>query len=206
MKRALLVVAALGIILPAPAGAAIVTRQDSAGRTMTFDVPRGMNVNTYASVLRRALHGDEIESVTFGFVDRATLAQLCGRGSFSCYRPGWRDEGEILLPLRSAEPASVLLHEYAHHLDASYGLTNSRRWGPAAERWWSARRIEERLRSGQVAFNYELGWQYSIAEILAEDYVQLHARPRYGIRWLRPPNRTVLTALRRDIQAAGRSR
>jgi len=63
MRRVFLVVAVLGIVLPpvlpAPAGAAIVTRQDSAGRTITFDVPRDMNVNRYASVLRRALHGDE---------------------------------------------------------------------------------------------------------------------------------------------------
>jgi hypothetical protein len=205
MKPALFVVAALGIFLPAPAGAALVMRQDSAGRTMTFDVPRGMNVDPYASVLRRALHGDEIESVTIGFVDRSTLLRFCGRGSFSCYRPGWRDEAEILLPVRVADPASTILHEYAHHLDASYGLTSSRRWGPTAERWWAARRIEARLDSGRVAFNYELGWQRSIAEILAEDYVQLHTHPRYGIRWLRPPSRSVLTALRRDIQAARRS-
>ncbi len=202
MRRFISLVVALGLVPAVPAGAAIVTRQDSAGRTMTFDVPRGMNVNGYASVLRRALHGDEIESVTIGFFDRATLTRFCGGGSFSCYRPGWRDEGEIMLPLRARDSASVLLHEYAHHLDATYGLTDSRRWGPAAGRWWEARRIEQRLQSGQVALNYELGWQRSVGEILAEDYIQLHTRPPYGIRWLRAPSRTVLTALRRDIQAA----
>jgi hypothetical protein len=58
------------------------------------------------------------------------------------------------------------------------------------------------LRSGQVTWDYELGWQRSIGEIFAEDYVQLHARPRYGITWLARPSGSVLTAIRRDIREA----
>ena len=38
--------------------------------------------------------------------------------------------------------------------------------------WMSRRRAD-----GQLTWDYELGWQRSIGEIFAEDYVQLHARP-----------------------------
>lgn len=185
-----------------PADGALVTREDLAGREITFDVPAGMNVNPYASVLRQALHGDEIETVAIRFVSRATLTRSCGGEGVSCYRGGRRD-GKIFLPARGdTSTRDSLLHEYAHHLDASYGLTSSRRWEPAARRWWAARRISRRLRNGQVTWDYDLGWARSIAEIFAEDYVQLHARPRYGIPWLDRPSRAVLTALRRDIREA----
>lgn len=201
MRRlALLVLVVAGTA--GPADGALVTREDQAGREITFDVPAGMNVNPYASVLRRALHGDEIESVTIRFVSRATLVRSCGDEGVSCYRGGWR-EGKIFLPARGGTSTRYsLLHEYAHHLDASYRLTSSRRWEPTARRWWAARRISRRLRSGQVTWGYELGWERSIGEILAEDYVQLHARPRYGIPWLDRPSRAVLIALRRDIREA----
>lgn len=185
-----------------PAHGALVTREDAAGRQITFDAPAGLDVNPYASVLRRALHGDEIESVTIRFVSSTTLSRACGSAGVSCYRDRWRD-AEIFLPTRGGTSTKYsLLHEYAHHLDDSSGLTSSRRWTPAAQRWWAARRIERRLSSGQVTWNYELGWQRSIAEIFAEDYVQLHTRPRYGITWLTRPTAAVLTAIRRDIREA----
>lgn len=203
MARVIVLVAFLGIGLPLPAEGAIVIRRDLSGRAITFDIPAGTNVNGYAATLRRSLHGDEIESVTVRFVGRATLTRFCGGGNVSCYRSRWRDEGEILLPLGGGSSTKhVLIHEYAHHLDARYGLTSSWRRRPAAARWWSARRIEQRLNLGEVTWDYELGWQRSIGEIFAEDYVQLHGRPQYGIRWLRPPNRDVLSALRRDIREA----
>lgn len=203
MARVVILIAVLGIALPLPAEGAIVIRRDLTGRAITFDVPAGTNVNAYAAALRSSLHGDEIGSVTIRFVGRATLARSCGSANVSCYRSRRRDEAEILLPLGGGSSTrNVLLHEYAHHLDASYGLTSSWRRSPAAMRWWRARRVEQRLRSGEVAWDYELGWQRSIGEIFAEDYVQLHGRPRYGIRWLRPPNSSVLAALRRDIREA----
>jgi hypothetical protein len=153
-------------------------------------------------VLRSSIHGDEIESVTVRLVSRSTITRFCGR-VVSCYRFQWRDGGEILLPPRAGpELPFMLLHEYAHHLDVTYGLTESWRRGPSATRWWAARRIEQRLQASEVSWDYELGWQRSIGEILAEDYVQVHARTRYGIRWLPAPNRFVRTALRRDIRTA----
>lgn len=135
-------------------------------------------------------------------VSRSTIRRFCGR-VVSCYRFQWRDGGEVLLPPAAGpELPFMLLHEYAHHLDQTYDLTESWHGGPSATRWWSARRIEQRLESGAVSWDYELGWQRSIGEILAEDYVQLHARTRYGIRWLRAPNGFVRTALRQDLRAA----
>lgn len=201
MRIVLLVIVVLAF--PAPMSAAIVTKEDVAGRTMTFDVPAGTNVNAYARVLRGALHGDEIEDVTIRLVSGNVLSRACGGRYVSCYRSGgWRDDAEVLLPRARDDIGQVLLHEYAHHLDDSYGLTSSWRRGPAARRWWAARRIEQRLATGQVSEDYELGWQRSIGEIFAEDYVQLHARARYGIEWLPSPNRTVLSAMRLDIRRA----
>ena len=195
--------AVVAAVFAAPAGAAVVTREDSAGRTITFDVRiEGADVNTRASVLRRALHGDEIETLVVRLVGRGELLRSCGRRSVSCYRGGWR-RGVVILPaLPGPAGAAVLLHEYAHHLDSAYNLTSSWRWEPEARRWWAARRIEERLRRGEVTWDYEFGWQRSIGEILAEDYVQLHARPKYGIQWLPAPNRAVVSALRTDIREA----
>ena len=196
-------VVAAACALPAPAAAAIVTRQDGAGRTITFDVPAGTNVNGYAGVLRTALHGGEIEHVTIRIVSSTALARSCGGRFVSCYRSGgWHHDAEILLP-RNRYDGRVLVHEYAHHLDDSYGLTSSRMWRePAARRWWAARRISSRLAAGQVSDDYDRGWQRAIGEIFAEDFVQLHGRARYGIEWLPAPNGTVRSAIRRDVRAA----
>jgi hypothetical protein len=201
MKRLILLIA-LAAALPSPAAAAIVTRQDTAGRTMVFDLPAGTNVSPYASVLRGTLHSDEIESVTIRVVSRRTLARACGSRSSGCYLSGWRGGAAIFLSGDRRDLAAVLMHEYAHHLDATYGLTSSRRSEPAARRWWAARRIAQRIQTGQMSLDYDRGWQRAIAEIFAEDYVQLGATGRYGIGWLAPPSNGVRSALRTDLLGA----
>jgi hypothetical protein len=67
------------------------------------------------------------------------------------------------------------------------------------ERWWAARGIDSLLAQGKVSEGYELGWARSISEIFAEDYVQLHMRTPYEIRWLRPPGPRIKAALRSDL-------
>ena len=55
-------------------------------------------------------------------------------------------------------------------------------------------------RTGQGLEDYDLGWEHSISEIFAEDYVQLHMRSRYGIGWLRAPGPGIKAALRSDLR------
>ncbi len=63
----LALVAALA--LATAAGAEIVTRADTEGRTITFDVQApSVDVDWYAAVLRAAAHGDEISRVTIRIV------------------------------------------------------------------------------------------------------------------------------------------
>jgi hypothetical protein len=57
----LLVALVAALALATGAGAELVTRADSEGRTITFDVQApGVDVDWYAALLRAAAHGDEI--------------------------------------------------------------------------------------------------------------------------------------------------
>ena len=57
----LLVALVAALALATAAGAEIVTKADSEGRTITFDVRApGVDVDWYAAILRAAVHGDEI--------------------------------------------------------------------------------------------------------------------------------------------------
>ena len=128
---------------------------------------------------------------------------LCGRAADSCYNGG-RGGATVVVPAgRSAVVAHLLVHEYGHHLDASYGLTaaleNDSWWSDGARAWWSARHLAGLLAKAKVTWGYRLGWSRSIDEIFAEDYARLEVGDRYLIGWLGPPTRNVLRALRRDI-------
>ena len=182
-RLAAVIVAAAALLLGAEsANGATVTRLDRAGRPMTFDVrARGVNVNWYAERLRGSIHGDEISDVVVRIVPPRLVARLCGGGG-SCYSSR-RGEDLLTVPAgRSTEVAHYLLHEYAHHLELQRGRW--RDWEPWMERWWAARRIDALLAQGKVSEDYDLGWERSISEIFAEDYVQLHMRSQYGIGWL----------------------
>lgn len=196
--RAAVIVAAAALLLGAEsANGAVVTRLDRAGRPMTFDVrARGVNVNWYAARLRGSIHGDEISDVVVRIVPPRLVARLCGGGG-SCYSSR-RGEDLLTVPAgRSTEVAHYLLHEYAHHLELQRGRW--RDWEPWMEQWWAARRIDALLAQGKVSQDYDLGWERSISEIFAEDYVQLHMRSRYGIGWLRAPGPGIKAALRSDL-------
>lgn len=212
LRLPLLVATVASLAIAAPAQAALVTRVDNQRRPMTFDVrSRNGDVNWYAGLLRRAVHGDEISDLVVQIVPRGQITWYCGRGAGSCYEGGRRGVSITVPAGRSVGIASLLLHEYAHHLDSSYGLTrDSSRWGwgrepDQAERWWAARRIELLLTRGRVSPDYDLGWERSIPEILAEDYVRLHLPSRWQLRWLAAPSRPVRAALRADIREALRS-
>ena len=180
---------------PLPAVGAITTARDDQGRTITFDVrATSADVAGYAEVLRRSVHGDEIGTVTVRVVPRSRIRAHCRDARAAACYSGALGRGTITIPARPARAVqATLLHEYGHHVDATV----------RTPRWWSARRMGAKLRSGTVARDYSRGWSRSVGEVFAEDYVALHMRGVYSIRWLRQPSEAVLRALQRDI--TGRS-
>jgi hypothetical protein len=185
------------------AEASTIVRTDAKGRSITLDVrAAGVDVDWYADVMRRTLHGEEIESAVIRIVPERQIRFYCGLKATSCYVGDW-DGGTLTVQAgRGHGIAAVIRHEYAHHLDAAYDLTLTDSSQNRAEGWWRARKIEQRLRRGEVSHSTRRGWNRSIREIFAEDYVRLHMKAPYRIGWLAPPGRRVLNALRDDIRSA----
>ena len=104
---------------------------------------------------------------------------------------------------RSADVAHMLLHEYAHHIDMARSnfLSTDKPW---ARSWWAARGVNGLLARGRASFTYSRGWDRSVGEIFAEDYVQLNLRSHYYIPWLAPPGAAIRAALLRDVRSASR--
>jgi hypothetical protein len=204
-----LVLVALVAALAAPAASALgATRivRDDHGRAITFDVrARGVNLRDYAKFMRSSIHGAEISRVVIHIVPRGEVGEDCGSPEAGgCYGLVGGGQPRIIVPAgrRPAEIAPVLLHEYGHHVDAT--RANGDLQEPnGTPHWWSARHMGQRLRRGEVAFDYGRGWSRSIGEIFAEDYVQLHLRAPYRIGWLSRPDAAVLAALRRDLGSSG---
>jgi len=192
------------LALSSEASATVVVRYDNDSRAITFAVHAArVDVNWYARLLRNTLHGAEISDVVIRVVAPARVAALCGDAD-SCYKGG-RGGGTVIVPAgRNPLVAHLLIHEYAHHLDAAYDLTDALEenwwsWRTGARNWWNARGLDALVARNKVAWSYRLGWSRSIGEILAEDYARLEVGGPYLIRWLRAPTRAMLRALRRDI-------
>jgi hypothetical protein len=201
MRRLSLLLALLGALVVAPAASAeIVTSQDFAGRTITFDVrAEGVDVEWYAEQLRNAAHGDEIQRVRFLIVSASDLRQICGGGAAGCYSRG--REARVTVPAGTSELVlHTLVHEYGHHIDASRGVAASSREPNGSASWWDARQIAQLLAEGKVSHTYSLGWERAIGEIFAEDYAQLHFETPFKIGWLDPPGDAVREALRKDLE------
>ena len=194
---------ALAFFATPPATAATVVRYDGKGRPITLDVRApGVDVDWYAGVMRRTLHGEEIESAVIRIVPERQIRFYCGRKATSCYA-GDPEGGTLTVQAgRGHGISAVVRHEYAHHLDATYDLTLNDGSENRAAGWWQARRIQKRLRRGEVAHSTHRGWNRSVQENFAEDFMRLHMRAPYRIGWLEPPSGHVLDALRRDIRRA----
>ncbi|MBM3665625.1 MAG: hypothetical protein FJW92_07525, partial [Actinobacteria bacterium] len=180
---------------PLPALGATTTARDAQARAIAFDVrAKSADVAGYADLLGRSVHGDEIGTVTVRVVPRSRIRTHCRDArAVACYS-GSLGRGIITIPARPVrEVRATLLHEYGHHVEATV----------RTPRWWSARRMSAKLRTGKVAMDYSRGWSRSVGEVFAEDYVALHMRGVYSIRWLRQPSESILRALKRDI--TGRS-
>jgi hypothetical protein len=183
------------LALATAAGAEIVTRQDTQGRTITLDVQApNVDVDWYAALLRAAAHGDEITRVTIRIVPEADVPRLCGAAAAACYSPG-RTGGNIVVPAgKDLRVASTLLHEYGHHLDGFWTVSGVPELNGTPV-WWQLRGMASLVAQNTVAFDYSLGWSHSVAEIFAEDYAWIHVPYQYGITWLAPPGDTLRAAL-----------
>jgi hypothetical protein len=189
----LLRAAALALIAAAvtatPAISAERTFKDGKGNSVRISLETAdADGATIARTLIRAAHGKEINRVTIRAVSPGAITELCrSDAARACYRGASDGRGEIVAPASGQGAQHALLHEYGHHID------NNFRHRAASEpngtlRWWKARGLAALVRSGEVTGNYSKGWDRSIGEIFAEDYVQLNLRSDYGIDWLARPS------------------
>lgn len=184
----------------ATAGAALVVKKDNSGRTITFDVvAASADVDWYAAVLSGAAHGDEISGVTIRIVSPSRITSYCGAGAVGCYRRGSSNVITVGVGDTVAVAAS-LLHEYGHHLDASWS-GDSRGALDGTPAWRAARGISALLGAGTVALDYSLGWSRSVGEIFAEDYAYIHLGLGYSIPWLAPPDDALKAAVLTELGA-----
>lgn len=177
--------------------AAEMVSQDHQGRPIRFDVrAEGVDVEWYAALLRDAPHGDEIATLRIDVVSWGELRSVCGHDAGGCYSRNVM----LVPPDQDAQTAHALLHEYGHHLDRSRPVAGAPEPNGTPE-WFRARGVAELVRLRSVARDYSLDWDRSIAEIFAEDYARLAlgGNTTFRIRWLAPPDATVLMALQADL-------
>ncbi len=202
--RGFVTLAALAVALLAAvaARAEIVVKQDASGRAITFDVlAPAVDVDWYAGILSAAAHGDEISRVTVRIVAPADIAARCGADAAACYeRRG--GVSTITVPAgTSSSLASIVLHEYGHHLDAGWAVEGvSELNGTPA--WWAARGMAGLVQAGTATFDYSLGWSHSVGEVFAEDYAYIHSGGHYSIPWLAPPDEALRAAMLAELGAA----
>jgi len=196
----LLVALVAALAFATAAGAELVTREDTEGRTVTFDLQApSVDVDWYAALLRAAAHGDEISRVTIRIVPEADVGSLCGAAAAACYSPGGRNGGRIVVPAgKDLRVAATFLHEYGHHLDRAWRVSGVQELNGTPV-WWQLRGMAALVDQGAVAFDYSRGWSHSIGEIFAEDYAWIHVQYQYAIPWLSPPDDALRTALLTEL-------
>src|SRR6266480_490398 len=147
----------LTLALAAGANAAIVTSTDLQGRRITFDV-RATAVDTdwYAGILRAIAHGNEISNVTIQIVPDQAIEGLCGSAAAACYTHAGRPT--IFIPAGKNQFIEGTLLDESTAVPGVPELNGT----PA---WWADRGMASLAAGRQVAWDYSLGWDHSIAEI-----------------------------------------
>src|SRR6266508_2306118 len=195
----LLVVLIVALTAAVAARAEVILSQDNQGRRITFDVrAAGVDVEWYARLLRGAVHGDEISTVTIRIVPSEQIESVCGASALACYGRGGGSPLMVVPAGQSDRVAHALIHEYGHHLDFAWTVAGSPEPN-GTPAWWLSRGIGDLLGRGQVAFDYSLGWSHSVGEIFAEDYAYINLPGLYSIRWLSPPDDTLRNALLAEL-------
>ena len=155
----------------------------------------------YTSILDGLLHGAEISSVVVTILPESSIASRCGSSqAVACYR--WSSDGDAAMfvpAVAATEVRRSLTHEYGHHIDATRPHVPRAPGLDGTPSWWAARDMAARLARGEVAWDYSLGWDHSIAEIFAEDYASTNGAGSSGIRWLGDPPQAVSDAIRADL-------
>lgn len=194
-----LVLAFVGLVSAAAAQAEVVVRQDTDGRQITFDVlDSAVDVDWYAGILSAAAHGSEISDVTVRIVPASEIAARCGEDAAACFEQR-RGVRTITVPSGKSDGlASILLHEYGHHLDSSWAVDGVAELN-GTPGWWAARGIAALVQAGSVAWDYSLGWERSIGELFAEDYAYIHRAGSYSIPWLAPPDESLKALLLAEL-------
>jgi hypothetical protein len=145
------------------------------------------------------VHGDEISAVTIRIVPPHEIHERCGAAASACYSDR-RGEARITVPAGKGRAiASILLHEYAHHLDTTWSVRGVREPNGTPV-WWAMRGMATLVRQDAVARDYELGWTHAIGEIFAEDYAHVHVGGNYAIGWLYPPSAALKKALLAELR------
>ena len=198
----LLVALVLALAAAVAAGAEVIVSRDDQGRSITFDVhAAGVDVEWYAALLRAAVHGNEISTVTIRIVPSEQIASACGASAVACYGNRGGSPLMIVPAGQSDLVAHALVHEYGHHLDEAWTVAGYPEPNGTPV-WWAARGIADLLRRGQVAFDYSLGWSHSVGELFAEDYTWINLPGHYQISWLSPPDDTLKSALLAELGSA----
>ena len=180
--------------------------RDHEGRAINLNVEvPGVDATGIAQILADAPHGNEISDVTVTVAHASRISSRCGSFAEACFVWGHGDGGdrnEIFIPPWSPDQVKqVLLHEYAHHLDASSVVARGAKVFDGTPRWFAARNMSGLTGAGRVGWMYGHGWDRSIGEIFAEDYVVLSLGDdaRHRIHWLGAPSRRVLAAMAADL-------
>ena len=198
----LLAVLVLALTAAVAARAEVIVSKDNQGRSITFDVrAAGVNVEWYAALLRAAVHGNEISTVTIRIVPTEQVESFCGASAVACYGTRGGSPLMIVPSGQSGLVAHALIHEYGHHLDHAWTVTGFPEPN-GTPTWWVSRGIADLLQRRQVAFDYSFGWSHSVGEIFAEDYAYINLPGQYSIPWLSPPDETLKNALLTELGGA----
>jgi hypothetical protein len=182
------------------AGAQPFDLRDGQGRVVHFDAPDEASALQLNQTVNALTHGSEVSTVTIRVLSPASVAATCGTDAAGCYQATSRGSSTIFVPTGGLGP-DVLTHEYGHHIERSR-RTSFTALGSGMPAWWRTRGVVSLLQAGQVARDYSLGWDRSIAEIYAEDFAVLNGSNRRWRMQVGIPGPEILAALRTDLAGA----
>ena len=167
-------------------------------------VPDEAENQRWADFLGTLPHGTELGKVVVYIAPTRELRQLCGRSALACY---YGAPERVVFPAEdSTSPpsrASVLAHEYGHHIARNRG---NHPWPGlifGTKRWGTYTHVCPGLRSGRLSLDqYELSPSETFAEsyrVLAERRLGLEPSPWEIIDPSLEPDDTALSLLEQDV-------
>ena len=185
--------------------------RDPDGNLLTMATDRaGLDLMPWASVLAATYHHAEIERVHVFVTDGATLRSICGDQAQACYGPddpGRLLTGVMVIAYDDRDVVHSILHEYGHHVDNQLynlnGLDGCDFSSDGSRRWFFSREVANSILE-KTSCDPEMGWEYLLGELYAEDFAQLSGLglaqfdPRLPVG---PPATADIGALRRDMDS-----